>query len=201
VRYHVQIQRGFRVARAFNLTEEELRARIVRPWSAGLPVALGDRDWDPAEAQISILAGPELDGPQLAMGQGWQSAERSGREVTAQLLRAAQSAVAVLAQTEAAAQATAAALEHLGLQAVPWDRGRTPAQAALIALDPRAGEGDARWWLEVGLALGLLGERALVAVLGGGPAPAPLEGAEAIALDADDPHALAERLRLAGCAV
>jgi hypothetical protein len=199
VRFHVQVSRGFRVACAFNLEEPELRAAILAPWSRGTAITLGEREWDPARCELRILAGPELEPARLAIGQGWQNAERSAREVTAKLLSAPPplpTAVALLAQTPAAAAAAVAALERLGLEAPAWEPGGAGAAAALIAFDAGAERADARWWLEVGRALGALGERALLAVHGGDALPAPLDGAPALRLDAQAPQALAERLRL-----
>lgn len=200
MRFHVQIGRGFRVARAFNLLEAELRARILAPWSRGESVRLGDREWEPARCELRVLAGPELQPPDLAMGQGWQRAERSARDVTAELLAAptpTPQTVAVLAQSPAAASAAADALAALGLQSLAWEQA-AGATAALVAFDAAAGGGDARWWLDVGRALGALGERAVLAVCGAGAPPEPLERAPAIRLDGDPDaaaQALAERLR------
>jgi hypothetical protein len=200
VPFHVQIQRGFRVARAFNLSEQELHVRVLGPWRAGAPLSLGDRDWDPAEAELTILEGPELDPPQLAVGQGWSNAERSAQDATARLLAGPPplpAGVAVLAQSDEAARAAADALAAVGVQPLAWDPAR-PASTALVAFDAAAGAGDARWWLEVGRALGALGGRALLATRGADALPAPLHDARPLRLDALEPQALPERLRLAG---
>jgi len=199
VRYHVQIRRGFRVARELNLDETELRARVLTPWSRGALVSLGDREWEPAHCELRLLGGPELTAADLAMGQGWQNAERSARDVTAEMLavRPAPTAVALLAQTPAAAAAASVALERAGVQALAWEQA-AGATSALVAFDA-AGDGDARWWLEVGRALGALGERAVLAVHGGDAPSGPLAHAPAIRLDGDADsaaQALTERLRL-----
>ena len=57
MRYHVQIGRGFRVARALNLTERELNERILTPWRAGATISLGDREWEAARSELRVLAG------------------------------------------------------------------------------------------------------------------------------------------------
>lgn len=202
MRFHVQIGRGFRVARAFNLTERELHERILAPWRADEPILLGDREWEPARSELRILAGPELAPQDLAMGQGWQSAERSARDATAELLAAPAplpAAVAVLAQTREAGEAARAALTHLGVRSSEWEPGRT--RAVLVAFDASPGDGtdDARWWLNVGIALGALGERAVLAVRGADVLPAPLAHALALRLDGDvdaAAQALSERLRM-----
>ena len=51
---------------------------MVDPWRAGRKVELGDQEWDPADTVLTILEGPELSQPDLALGQGWNNAERSG---------------------------------------------------------------------------------------------------------------------------
>ncbi len=201
MRYHVQIRRGFHAARELNLEEAELRARVLTPWSRGALVSLGGREWEPARCELRLLAGPELKAADLAMGQGWQNAERSGRDVAAELLavRPAPTAVALLAQTPAAAATASAALERAGVQALAWEQA-AGATSALVAFDTTGGDGtdDARWWLEVGRALGALGPRAVLAVLGGVAPPEPLAHAPAIRLDGDadaTAQALLERLR------
>ena len=197
MRYHVQIRRGFRVARELNLEESELQARVLTPWSRGALVSLGDREWEPAHCELRLLAGPELKAADLAMGQGWQNAERSARDATADLLavRPAPTAVALLAQTPAAAAAASAALERAGIRALAWEQA-AGATSALVAFDA-AGDGGARWWLEVGRALGALGPRAVLAVHGGVAPPEPLAHAPAISLDGDvDGAAQALRERL-----
>jgi len=199
VRYHVQIRRGFRVARELNLEEPELRARVLTPWTRGAPVPVGGREWEPAHCELRVLAGPELTAADLAMGQGWQNAERSARDATAELLavRPKPAAVALLAQTAAAAAAANAALERVGVQPLAWEQA-AGATAALVAFDAGSGDGtDARWWLEVGRALGALGPRAVLAVHDGDVLPGPLAHAPAVRLDDADAaaQALRERLR------
>jgi hypothetical protein len=198
VRYHVQIRRGFRVARELNLEEPELRARVLAPWSRRALVSLGGREWEPVHCELRVLAGPELTAADLAMGQGWQSAERSARDATAELLavRPTPAAVALLAQTPAAAAAASTALERAGVRALAWEQA-AGATAALVVFDASA-TGDARWWLEVGRALGALGPRAVLAVHGGEAPPEPLAHAPALRLDGDADaaaQALRERLR------
>src|SRR6266496_2553235 len=84
--YHVEIRQGLRRARQFNLEEEELRARVLDPWRAGRMIRLGDRQWEPRESELRILDGAELSHQDLAYGQAWANAERSGRDVARELL-------------------------------------------------------------------------------------------------------------------
>ena len=41
--FHVELRQFLHVARAFNLTREELDARILHPWVNGGSIALQDR--------------------------------------------------------------------------------------------------------------------------------------------------------------
>jgi hypothetical protein len=84
--FHVELRQFPHQTRAFNLTREELDARIVRPWVAGEPVALDDRRWSPERGRLTIYEGPALAGDQLGLGRGWANVTREGEDVTARLL-------------------------------------------------------------------------------------------------------------------
>jgi hypothetical protein len=208
IAFHVEIRHALRQARAFNLEPEELRRRILEPWSRGERVELGDRQWHPGDSEIRVLEGPRLDGADLAHGQGWHHAERSARDVTAAALRAValDVPVAVRARSAEAGAAAAAVLERAGARGVDWEPIRThllgrrgasapehPIAAALIVVD--ADEHDGGWRLDAGLAIGAFGPRAVLAHVGAPPAdPEPA----AARLDAGDPasiDAVAARLR------
>jgi hypothetical protein len=211
MRFHVEIRRSLHFARAFNLTEEQLRERILTPWWEQVTIELGDQDWDPAESSLTVLQGPELHAGQLGIGQGWPEAERLSQDVTAQLLAAPPqpralaggNGVALLSASPDTAHAAAAALAALDLLALDWAAVRAAIVAGgggtppptLIAFDVRAQAPDppAAWWLDAGLALGALGERALLAALGDAPLPDPLGAVEPIRLG--DAQAAAQALR------
>ena len=91
IAYHVEIRRSFHRAWAFNLSEERLREAVVARWREGRAVDLGGREWEPRESSLRIIAGPSLTAPDLAHGQGWNSARRSGEEVTRRMLAGAAS--------------------------------------------------------------------------------------------------------------
>lgn len=211
--FHVEIRRSFHVARAFNLSEEELREQILIPWWEQITIELGDRDWDPADSSLTVLQGPDLAPSQLRVGQGWPEAERQSQDVTAQVLAAPPrpaalqggSGVALLSGSPDAAHAAAAALAALDLLALDWAAVRAAIVAGggappptLIAFDvrPQAPAPAAAWWLDIGLALGALGERALLAALGDEPLPDPLGAVEPIRLGdlSQAAQALRERL-------
>src|SRR5690242_12053812 len=102
--YHVEIRRSFHRAWVFNLSEERLREAIVARWLAGRPIELGGRRWEPQRSSLRIIAGPGLEAPDLAHGQGWNAAERSGEEVTHRVLGGAapRPRVVVVAETSGA---------------------------------------------------------------------------------------------------
>jgi len=203
-----------RRAQAFNLSEAELRGRILEPWSAGEAVALGDREWDPGASRIAVLEGRHLDPPELAHGQGWNNALRTGQDVTRAVFArlspspAERTSVALLVGNETARRAMASLLTDLQLVPVEWaavrDRmlteGDAGIAAAVVVVDGPLEE-DA---FDVGTAVGSLGPRALLVRLGGGSAPSQLAAADTIRIDANHPEGLAalvQRLRACGCEV
>jgi hypothetical protein len=84
--FHIELRQFPHQARAFNLTREDLEARIVGPWVAGRAVELDDRRWSSDRAKLTIYEGPELSSDQLGLGRGWANVTRSGEDVTARVL-------------------------------------------------------------------------------------------------------------------
>jgi hypothetical protein len=141
VPFHVELSSGIRHARSFNLSREQLMAEVIAPWLEDLTVELGEQEWTPAESKLKILEGPQLDGPDLAFGQGWSNAERASEEVTQRELAAAPPPDLPDAFVIEAGQADAALgklLEGQAAKPIAWtearDRidGRDPAIAAVI---------------------------------------------------------------------
>jgi hypothetical protein len=87
--FHVEVRKFPHVARSFNLSEAELNAKILVPWSDGQLVLLGEQKWEPASAKLTIVEGPELRVDELGMGRGWPNALQRGQDVTERLLAAA----------------------------------------------------------------------------------------------------------------
>ncbi len=87
--YHVELRHFPRNVCRFNLSAEELRTTVLEPWVADRPFELGELKWDPRQARLLVLEGPRIPPDQLSMGRGWRTAQRDGRDVTAQLLGAA----------------------------------------------------------------------------------------------------------------
>jgi hypothetical protein len=194
--FHVEIRRSLHRARAFNLSEERLRRTVIEPWRQGGPVELGDQTWDPEESTLRILEGPELSPPDLALGRGWNSAERSAADVTSRALHEAAAdavVVAVLADTPAGHEAAMRILNELGTRTADWAevRARMPAEVVALLVVER-GTPTGAWLFEAGFALGALDRRVVVAQLGDDPPPGQLHNLGAIRLE---PQALLERLR------
>src|SRR5437879_4172699 len=137
--FHVEISRGMRSARAFNLDQERLSREVLEPWTKGRRFELGDQQWIPSKSSLRILEGPELDQTDLNFGRGWDSAERTARDVTVSALQQlapsiAEGEVAVLAETPWGRQRVAGLLERLGVRAVDWPEAR--AEVLTGARDP-----------------------------------------------------------------
>jgi hypothetical protein len=211
--FHVEISRGYRRARAFNLDEARLRTEVLEPWTRGRVIMLGDRDWEPRDCKLVILEGPELGDTELSMGRGWSNAQRVSENVTRRLVDvsvapATGPLVVILAQSEEAGAAVARALGRLGLETAPWSElrsrilhpprdGRGPGYAAVLAVD--SASPSPAWLFEAGLARGALGARAVFTQLGDAGIPAELAGVEVMRLDPENEASLqALEAKLAG---
>ena len=86
--YHVELRQFPHNMCRFNLSDAQLRA-IVEPWARKQMVDFGERKWNPEQARITILEGPQLGLDQLKMGRGWRAAERHGEDVTERVLAGA----------------------------------------------------------------------------------------------------------------
>ena len=84
--FHVELRQFPHQTRAFNLTRDELDARIVGPWIAGEVVELNEYRWLPDRATLTIYEGPQLEVADMGLGRGWQNVTRQGREVTQEVL-------------------------------------------------------------------------------------------------------------------
>jgi len=84
--FHVELRQFPHVARAFNLSREELEAAILTPWAQGRAVDFQERRWSPERARISIYEGRELSLEEIGLGRGWANAGRTGQDVTGAML-------------------------------------------------------------------------------------------------------------------
>lgn len=80
---------GGSLVRQFNLSEPELWRRFIAPLMAGRDFTYEGHEFIPTRTRITILDGPSLRADQLALGRGWQNAQRLGRDVTEALLATA----------------------------------------------------------------------------------------------------------------
>jgi hypothetical protein len=86
--FHVEVRQFPNVARSFNLSRDELEARILVPWRSGRPVQMNDRRYAPERAKLTIYEGRELRPEEIGLGRGWANVTRLGAEVTEQVLSA-----------------------------------------------------------------------------------------------------------------
>lgn len=84
--FHLELRQFPHLARAFNLSREELDRRFARPWVTGTEIEYEDRRWSPGKATLIIYEGPELQPQDLGLGRGWATVGKQGREVTETVL-------------------------------------------------------------------------------------------------------------------
>jgi hypothetical protein len=99
--YHVEIRQFPHNVCRFNLTERELLP-IAVPWAREEWVELGERNWNVNQATLTIIEGPQLSLPQLAMGRGWRNAQRQGQVVTDRVLETLKQAPSTAPEAQAA---------------------------------------------------------------------------------------------------
>lgn len=106
--FHVELRQFPHVARAFNLTPEQLQMRILGAWVRGAAVEMDERRWAPERARLTIYEGPQLKREEMGVGRGWANVTKNCTEVTDQLLALERSqATATGAHGNVAAQAIA----------------------------------------------------------------------------------------------
>ncbi|HUA73416.1 MAG TPA: hypothetical protein VL988_01520 [Solirubrobacteraceae bacterium] len=89
--YHLELRKFPQVVCRFNQSEAQMRA-IVIPWVREDWVEEGERKWNVNESALTVLEGPKLSMPELAMGRGWRNAQRRSEDVTERVLAAARGA-------------------------------------------------------------------------------------------------------------
>jgi hypothetical protein len=87
--YHYELRKFPHTFCVFNQSEQQLRA-IIGPWTSGEWVEVGERTWNIHETKLTILEGPELSLPELAMNRGWRNARRRSDDITERVLGATQ---------------------------------------------------------------------------------------------------------------
>ncbi|HST33946.1 MAG TPA: hypothetical protein VLJ80_10570 [Solirubrobacteraceae bacterium] len=89
--YHLELRKFPHVVCRFNQSEAQLRALVI-PWTRQEWIEEGERKWNVNEATLTILEGPELSMPDLAMGKGWRNAQKRSEDVTERVLGGARKA-------------------------------------------------------------------------------------------------------------
>jgi hypothetical protein len=148
VPFHVELSAGLNRARVFNLSREELAARVIEPWLEGRRIELGDREWTPRDSSLKVLEGPEMEQADLAFGQGWANAERGSENVTRRVIAEApppHAPDAFVIETDSPESIAAEAVAGHQGRAIPWSEargridGRDPEIAAVILVLRRPG--------------------------------------------------------------
>jgi hypothetical protein len=88
--FHVEVRQFPNVTRSFNLSEAELTAQVLGPWVRKRVFSLGEREWEPTRAKLTILEGRELRGDEMGLGRGWANISRDAENVTDRVLALAQ---------------------------------------------------------------------------------------------------------------
>lgn len=122
--YHLELRKFPHTVCRFNQSEQQLRALVV-PWVGEQWIEEGERKWNSNEATLTVLEGPKLSMPELAMGRGWRNARRRSEDVTERVLGAVERAGALAAGARSAATA--------------GGEGGPPEGAAAVAQDATAG--------------------------------------------------------------
>jgi hypothetical protein len=84
--FHLELRQFPHVARAFNLSREDLDRRFARPWVTGTEIEHEDRRWAPGKAKLIIFEAPELGLEEMGLGRGWAAVGKNGVEVTETVL-------------------------------------------------------------------------------------------------------------------
>lgn len=88
--FHLELRQFPHVARAFNLSREELDARFARPWAGGTSVRYEDYAFHPEKGRLTVYEGPELLPEDVGMGRGWANVGRTSQDVTETILAEAE---------------------------------------------------------------------------------------------------------------
>lgn len=91
--FHLELRQFPHQTREFNLSREQLDARVLGPWVKGEAVEAGERKWNPERAKLAIYEGRALATDEIGMGRGWSNVTRTGEDVTQRLLAEAEHGV------------------------------------------------------------------------------------------------------------
>jgi hypothetical protein len=193
--YHLELRKFPHVVCRFNQSEAQLRALVI-PWTRQEWIEEGERKWNVNEATLTILEGPKLSMPELAMGKGWRNAQKRSEDVTERVLGAAQKRGEAQGQHGAASPGAVGGIGE-GEGVVAGGTGAAPVAPVAPAGEAPGGRAEAQDLELLADSLGL----ELLALLDGGPvAPSRVWlmaqerlGERGSAASAADALALAER--------
>jgi hypothetical protein len=131
--FHLEISSLVDRVRVIDVDEDELRERVLEPWTIGLPFEFRQRTWAPRESRLTVLAGPALEGPPDP-DRTWEALQRAASDVTRPQLEAAEAS----APAQSAATIEASSLE-LALKSLRGGRAARPVSwtTALARLNRR----------------------------------------------------------------
>jgi hypothetical protein len=137
--YHLELRKFPHVVCRFNQSEAQLRALVI-PWARQEWVEEGERKWNVNEATLTILEGPKLSMPELAMGKGWRNAQKRSEDVTERVLGAAQKGMATGGRHGGTGQGASAGAAGAGegaggVPAAPAEPAASAGEAALARAD------------------------------------------------------------------
>jgi len=84
--FHVELRQFPHIARAFNLTAEDVQRRFVGPWARQETLELDEHRFSPEKARLTIYEGPHLRPDQIGMDRGWANVTKSGVDVTERMM-------------------------------------------------------------------------------------------------------------------
>lgn len=167
--FHIELRRFPHVARAFNLAEDQLQARIVLPWVRGASIELDDRRWSADRTRLTIYEAPELAPEDRGLGRGWANVTRDGEDVTDRLLEAARRQI-----RESSPEASIPQLKRALLSAAAAKRLTLPEAVALVE-QPAGRRASERLALTERAVWELLHEGRLTLLQGHSELPVPAE--------------------------
>lgn len=88
--FHLQLRQFPHNHCQFNLTAADISS-FAELWLRGDWLTVGERQWNPRQAKLTVIEAPQVEGAQLSMGRGWRHVERTGQEVTQRVIAAAAS--------------------------------------------------------------------------------------------------------------
>jgi hypothetical protein len=132
--FHLELRQFPNVARAFNLSGEELQRRFVRPWLEGRMIEWGEHRFSPEKARLAIYEGRALATDEIGMGRGWGNVTRTGSDVTDRVLEAARDPSLEQLKAEIETRVPLTLRDVLGLANARWAERRASERLALSEL-------------------------------------------------------------------